>query len=409
VKNGEIIFIDVPQSLAEEMKALSEKDEEMGFTVDPSIPLPVELDTDLTNSTKYENLAEKLSWEMILSGMIQVVSAGRKPSEDSPVFEGVKPHWIDYYRRFVLTLKPEIYDEFTMAAIVKARNDDFDEALEIITALEGLFPFSPEVLLNKVLIMEDKAMNLEKTGHDIEAEKVNDKVLGIYQKALAVEPVLPELMFSAGFFFFRRKEYAQAREYFSQYISLMEDFSDFQSAESSVEGPGNEKNAEKKKKAEAIVKEIESQGLDDYRFLEALDLIRRGAEDEALYIIRDFLEEHSQVSNAWFVLGWALRKLGRWEDALGSYKKAFELGSAGCDIRNEIAICLMELGKLNEAKKELEAALWEEPENIKIISNLGVLALRKKRPDEAAAFFRTVLELNPQDPLALDFFEKSSK
>jgi Tfp pilus assembly protein PilF len=365
--------------------------------VDPSIPLPVELDslnlrTNKSGQIMYqESLAEKLSWEMILSAMIQVIATDKKGAED-PLFEGIKPHWIQYYRTFVLALKPEIYNEFTGAAIIKAKNGDFDEALEIIEALEGLFPSFPEVLLNKALILEEKAAELEKNGRDIEADKVNEKTLETFQKALSTEPVLAELLFHAGFFFFRRKDYAQARSYFREYLSL---------ADSSDEAGGDSKRI---KKAQAIVNEIESQGLDDDRFMEALDLIRQGSEDEALYSIRDFLEEHPRVPNAWFVLGWALRKMGRWHDALDSYSKALELGSEGSDIRNEMAICLMELGKFGEARKELEAALHEEPENVKIISNLGVLALKNNQREEAAGFFRTVLELNPQDPIALDFF-----
>jgi Flp pilus assembly protein TadD len=68
----------------------------------------------------------------------------------------------------------------------------------------------------------------------------------------------------------------------------------------------------------------------------------------------------------------------------------------------------MEQGKFQDARKHLEAALREEPENVKIISNLGVLALRRGEDDEAAAFFRTVLELEPEDPVALEYFGGSS-
>jgi Tfp pilus assembly protein PilF len=72
-------------------------------------------------------------------------------------------------------------------------------------------------------------------------------------------------------------------------------------------------------------------------------------------------------------------------------------------VRNELAICLIELGDLKAARKELETALYEEPENIKIISNLGILALKNGDDDEAAAFFRTVLEIEPNDQLALQY------
>ena len=397
MKNNKIIFMEVPQSLAEEMKSLHTDheghdheghdheghDHAEGFIVDPDIPLPIELESEdndapLNSESLTQNLAETLSWEMILSGMIQVVCT-------KPLYPGTKPHWIDYYRAFVLALKPEIYREFTGAAIVKARNGDFDASLEIIAALEGLFPVSPEVLLNKALILEDRAAEFEKNGNDAEAEKDNEKSLEAYEGALGLEPLIPDIFFNLGFFHLRKKEYRQARKYFSEYLPLAED-------------------SGRREKAELMIREIESQGLDDEKFTEAIGLIREGYEEEALFIIRDFLEEHPRVANAWFVLGWALRKLGRWQDALDSFKKSAELGNLNCEIQNETAICLMELGDYKQARKELEAALREEPENVKIISNLGVLALKNNNKDEAAAFFRTVRELNPDDPIAREFF-----
>jgi cytochrome c-type biogenesis protein CcmH/NrfG len=122
--------------------------------------------------------------------------------------------------------------------------------------------------------------------------------------------------------------------------------------------------------------------------------------------IRALIEKYPKVWNGWFLLGWTLRKLKRYGDALESLKKAEELGGTNSDVKNETAICLMELGDLKAARKELEQALYEEPENIKIISNLGVLALKAGKREEADAFFRTVLELEPEDALARRYLEE---
>jgi Flp pilus assembly protein TadD len=111
------------------------------------------------------------------------------------------------------------------------------------------------------------------------------------------------------------------------------------------------------------------------------------------------------VWNGWFVLGWALRLLDRWADGEAAFKKTIELGGDNSDTRNELAICLMEMGDIAAAGRELEAALKKEPENTKIISNLGVLALKTGDKEKAAAFFRTVLELDSGDPVAKKFLE----
>ena len=426
-----VMFLAVPASLNDEIRHFSHRHsggeeadeasadeasvhetcEEPAFEVDPSILLPVELEPGNDRLDP-----DKLSWEMIISGMLKVISVygrksrltltgpnGKKLPSSGPVIKngdivseagiiGISPNWIDYYRRFVLTVKPEIYHEFTGATIVKAGNGEFDMALEINGVLEGLFPGSPGVLLNKALLLEDRAAALEKNGHA--AEKETAEALEAYQNALSMEPVLPDTFFNAGFFFMRQRDFVLARECFSGYVSA---------AENSEIPSGIP--AEKLKQAKKIIREINSQGLDDINYREAYDCIRAGKDEEGLAKIREFIEGRPKVWNGWFILGWALRKLGRYGDGIEALKKATELGGLSSEILNEKAICLMELGDLNAARKELEQALRDEPENIKIISNLGVLAMKAGKKDEAAAFFRTVLELDPNDPLAKHYLE----
>jgi Flp pilus assembly protein TadD len=67
----------------------------------------------------------------------------------------------------------------------------------------------------------------------------------------------------------------------------------------------------------------------------------------------------------------------------------------------------MELGDYAEARRRLETALRKDPENVKIISNLGVLASKTGDTGLAAGFFRTVLELDPEDPVARVYLDAS--
>jgi tetratricopeptide (TPR) repeat protein len=356
-----IVFLSVPESLRGQVESGGT------FVIDPSIPIPVELapgETDLD--------LEKLSWEMILSGMIRVI--GEDPDDEDA----------DYYRRFVLTVKPNILRELSEAAILKAGNGDYELALEILAALTGLFPHAPEVLLNRALILENRADALARSGMEDQAEAENAAAYGIYRKVLSLNPPYPNGLFNAGFFFMKLRDFSKARECFSAYIPLAD-------------------NPEKKEKAQALIREIEIRGLDDGEFRAAYDCIRQGEEEKGLLKIKRFLERRYDVWNGWFLLGWALRRLGRWADGATSFGKALELGGDNSDTRNELAICLMELGDYRAARQELERALRMDPENIKIISNLGVLALKSGNDDEAAGFFRTVLDLAPEDPLAREY------
>ena len=410
-----VIFLTLPDSI---------KEQEKTFRFDPSIPLPIELEPGKNN-------LEKLSLEMILSGMLKIIStfgsycssgdpegfrnpldpfeAGFKSGDILEIEAGgtnekaiVPLKWIDYYRNFVFTVRPEIYHELTGASIIKARNGEFDIALEINAILEGLFPGSPGVFLNKALILENRAKAAEKNGHH--AGKENAEARKAYETALSLEPVLPDTLFNAAYFYMHIGEYKLAKECFSRYVSGGE--------EAEIQA---EFQPEKKKEAQKIINYIKSQGLDDNNYREAYDYINNGNNEKGLEKIRDYIGKYPKVWNGWFVLGWALRKLGRFADGLEAFKKAEELssgevsgvlGGAGSDLKNEMAICLMELGELKDARKELESALREEPENLKSISNLGVLAMKAGNADEAAAFFRTVLGLDPDDPLAKHFLGK---
>jgi tetratricopeptide (TPR) repeat protein len=379
-RQNRILFLSVPENLRGQIESIAQND----FSINPDIPLPVEIPENEENL----NL-EELSWEMIISGMLSVIAAGPDALDYAQQGAAQKKAWINYYRQFVLTVRPSIMSEFTEAAILKARNGDFDLALEILDALRGLFPSSPAVMLNRALVMEERAAALQRRDSAEAAEDAFQAAEAAYTEALALHPPFPAAQFNAGFFYLGRKNFRRARECFSLYVTIAEDKG-------------------KTEQAQSIIKDIDENGLEDESFSDAYKFIQQGNEEKGMQSIRDYIEKYPSVWNGWFVLGWALRRLGRWEDGAAAFSKAIDLGGRGSDIRNELAICLIESGDLTSARHELESALRDDPENVKIISNMGVLALKSGNNDEAAAFFRTVLELDPQDPIANNFFGKNS-
>ncbi|MDR2160036.1 MAG: tetratricopeptide repeat protein [Treponema sp.] len=389
-RKSRIVFLNVPESLRGEAAPENGYGDQAGgeaeFFIDPAIPIPVEITGDGFN-------LEDLSSEMILSGMIKVIGEGAgepAPGRTQRLPEGTEvltPERIGYYRRFVRALRPGILHEFTGAAILKAKEGDFDTALEILDSLGALYPGHGAVLLNQALVREERAARLERQGREEAAEAESDAAAKIYQELLGLDPPLAAAVFNAGFFFMGRRDFSRARHCFSRYIAL--------------DGEG-----EKAEKAGEMLKEIAAGSLEDEDYQEAWEHIRRGEEVEGMGKVRSFIEAHPRSWQGWFLLGWALRKLRRWEDGEAAFRKAIEFGGGNGDTRNELAICLMEEGRTAEARRELETALRQEPENIKIISNLGVLALKNGSGEEAAAFFRTVLEIEPGDPVAAAFLSR---
>ena len=64
---------------------------------------------------------------------------------------------LNYYRNIITNAKPNIKTELSEAAILKARNEDFEIAEEIFDALRGLDPEDMAIVLNTALFFDQRA------------------------------------------------------------------------------------------------------------------------------------------------------------------------------------------------------------------------------------------------------------
>jgi Flp pilus assembly protein TadD len=340
-----------------------------GFTLDPAILLPVELSPGGAPGTTKE-----LAWEAIVSGTLKLLA--REPAHEHA----------DYYRRFVLAVRPDIRTEFTGAGIMTARNGNHELAIEIFRAMEGLFPGDAVTALNLALAYDGRARALDRAGREEPADAAREAAFEAYKRALAADPGEPALHYNLAFFHLHQRTFEKAREHLAVFLRLSDD-------------------REKRAEARRIVKEIDAQGLAEGLFQRAYDCIRMGREEEGVTLARRFLETHPGAWHAWFLVGWGCRRLGRWSEGREAFEKVVALGGSSPDALNELAICQMELGDLTTAERTLRSALAQEPENTKIVSNLGVVAMRRGLLEEARGYFRTVLELDPADPAARGYLD----
>jgi tetratricopeptide (TPR) repeat protein len=384
MEDSRIVYLFVPESLRSQFEQMPHDHDEHGncieshFEIDPAIPIPAEIPPGEDRLP-----LERLSWEMIISGMIRVVTA-EPDGEDA-----------NYYRTFIATVKPDLLVEFFDAALVKAQSGDFAVAEDIAVSLRAVYPHSPLAHLTGALVAEYKGDAAEAAGREQDAELIYSEATTLYKEAIAEKPPLPAAFFNAGYFYLKRQNFSRAAGYLGDFLDYTEDCED------------DETIVRQREKAGAVINEINKRNLDDELFREAYDFIRIGEPDKGLEKVKKFLEYHSSVWNGWFLLGWALRKLERWQDGVAAFKQCIDLGGDSADTRNELAICLMETGNLRGARREAEHALAFEPDNIKVISNLGVIALREGKHAEAAGFFKTVFDLDPNDPVAKRYFEEN--
>jgi Flp pilus assembly protein TadD len=343
------------------------------FILDQAILLPV----DMPEGASTIKAGER-SWEAIVAGTLKVLA-----------WDPGNEH-ADYYRRFVLAVKPDIRDEFTQIGIAKARGGEPDVAIEIFRALEGVFPNDAITRMNLALAFEERARRMEKLEKTAVADDDLSHAFEAYKAALALDPSEPALHYNVAYFYLHQRSFEKAREHLAVFAKTGSD-------------------AKRVREAKRVMAEIDDQGLMDGLFQKAFDAIRMGREQEGIEAVERFLASRPTVPNAWFLLGWARRRLARYAEGRDAFLKALELGAPHADMLNELAICLMELGDLTESRRRLEQALAIEPENTKVISNLGIVSLKAGDRREALGFFNTVLEIEPEDRIAARYRENLEK
>lgn len=356
------------------------------FPLDTTIPLPVQKkDSDAPGQFNPEELTQ----EQILAGILTVLA-----------YDKQNPN-LQYYRSIITKARPNIKKELSEAAILKVKNEDFEIAEEIFLALQGLDPEDKAITLNMALFFDQRADSYRRSGLKEDADAYDEDALLYYKEAMTSEPAIPDAFFNAGFYYMKLKNYSEAKDAFETYLALTCDIKDEELGENGIY---------KKERVQEILYNIKNQNMDDAKFKAAYDLISKGEEEKGLEQIRLFLQNNPQVWNAWFMLGWGLRRLGRFEDGISAFLKALEYGGdSNSDTYNEMAICYLEMQNLEQAKKALLKALSLEPESTKIISNLGYLALKEGNISEAQKYFSIVLEYDPNDKIAQAELSKLEK
>ena len=342
------------------------------FRVDPSVALPVELEPDAAAVSP-----EELTWDATIAAMLKVL-AYHPHHRDAP-----------YFRRFIRAAKPTIAAELTEAGIIKAHNGDFALAEELFLALTGLNPEDTGAGLNLAFAYEQHADAAERTNTeetDETADGLRKSAERAYFRVLDLDPLHAETHINLAHFYLGQRRYGDARPHLEVYVR-------------------HGKDSERRADAQRILHQMTSDGLAEQSFRAAYELIRGGSEADGLRKIERFLDLHPDVWQAHFLRGWGLRRSGAFAEAKLAFESVLahgrEADAAGlADTYNELAICNLELRCYDDAEVNLRAALQLDPENTKIISNMGILAMKQGRLDDARRYFTTIRELDPNDPLA---------
>lgn len=372
-----IYYITIPQDFIPS---------DSSFKIDSSIKLPVQVKDDASPGNFNP---KEITAEQILAGILTILAYDKKNEH------------LDYYRSIILKVKPNIKKELCEAAILKTKNEDFELAEEIFRALIGLDPNDKAITLNMALFLDQRADSYRMSGLNEDADAYDNDALLYYRDSLEADPPIPDTYFNVGFFYMKQHNYKDAKDAFETYLALTCETSDEEMGEDGVY---------KKERAQEIINNINNENIDDENFRAAYDLISHGQEEKGLEKIRSFLQNNPKVWNAWFLLGWGLRRLERFSDAKNAFLEALKNGgNSNADTYNELSLCYVQEHDFKNAQDSLMKALSLEPENTKVISNLGYLALAQGNKQEARNYFQAVLEFDPKDRIAASELLKLEK
>lgn len=372
-----IYYITIPQDFIPS---------DSSFKIDSSIKLPVQVKDEASPGSFNP---KEITAEQILAGILTILAYDKKNEH------------LDYYRSIILKVKPNIKKELCEAAILKTKNEDFDLAEEIFRALIGLDPNDKAITLNMALFLDQRADSYRMSGLNEDADAYDNDALLYYRDSLEADHPIPDTYFNIGFFYMKQHNYKDAKDAFETYLALTCETSDEEMGEDGVY---------KKERAQEIINNINNENIDDENFRAAYDLISHGQEEKGLEKIRSFLQNNPKVWNAWFLLGWGLRRLERFSDAKTAFLEALKNGgNSNADTYNELSLCYVQEYDFKNAKDVLMKALSLEPENTKVISNLGYLSLAQGNKQEARNYFQAVLEFDPKDKIAASELLKLEK
>ncbi|MDD7202267.1 MAG: tetratricopeptide repeat protein [Sphaerochaetaceae bacterium] len=348
----DIVYITLPPSMARDIN---------GFRLDPARELPIQLPA----GKKHLDGDTQVTLDMIVSGMLRIICY----QADNPNFP--------YYKQFVLAAEPDAVEQLNLAAIAqeKAGHDAFAE--ELFLTVNHLYPQSATFINLATCYSQRAASDKEKgTVYDMYAQKALDTLM----EGVRMFPKDPDLLCEVGYFHLYQGNTETAEDYFEQYLAVAP-------------------QGEKRSKVEKVFADINKKISNDTALMHAYDQISMGEEDKALETLKDWIVKNPKTWNGYFLQGWALRKLGRFDEARESFLTCLNLGQKDGDIYNELSLCEFSLGNKPLAKDYLDIAVDLDGKNLTYLSNLAYMHLEDEEYGQARRLLEKARALDSSDPL----------
>ncbi|SHK49907.1 tetratricopeptide repeat protein [Paramaledivibacter caminithermalis] len=349
-KVNDVVFINLKENKKFEVK---------GFIFDDAIPLPMPLN-EVVTKVKDENDTKDISIIKIIQGMVYIMGI------DS------RFRYNDVYKEFLKTFDKDIINVILKQGF---------KSIEAGNKIEGLICFKACLYIDDNNL--DSLYNYARCAEELANEwggKYNkdfeDEAIEVFERITETYPDFSLSYYHLGFHYINKKLYKKAEKTWNKCIDI-----------------GIDEN----KEMEIINKLSEI----DYKiqYEEGYNLVLSGRPHEALEKLLPLEEKYSDWWNLQFFIGLAHRHLRDFENALNHFEKAHRIVPRQVDVLNEIGLCNISLGRINEAIKSFEEALNIKADHSEILCNLGIAYLEAGNFIKANEYVRKSYEINPHDEI----------
>lgn len=338
-------------------------------TIRADIPIPVQFPEG--------SVTDDIDFNSIVAGLIRIV-AWNPDNKD-----------IEYYKKLLLELQPDVVKELNLAAIAKSKKKEFEFAEELMLAVNHLSD-APESYINLAVLYAQMTVELHKKNDDTKADMYDDKIIAVLNECKSRHEKYAATYSEISAFHMRHGDIESARDYLAKYTEL-------------------EKDTKKREQARSTLESIEKMLSSKDQIMYAYDKMMMGCADDALEIMDKYIASNEKRWESFFLRGWAKRVLEDYSGAQKDLLESIRIDGKNAEVYNELSICARESGDTELAKSYLQIAVDLDGDDVIYLSNLAFLHLASGEFEESRELLEKARKIDPEDPQLKYLIEEYEK
>ena len=345
-----------------------------GYKVTEDIPLPIVVDDLIEEVKENENISEEIEFSSFINGMVYILGV-------DPEFKYNKE-----YKEILYKYDEKIEDYILYRGIKDITEDKLEAGMIWLRALYFTNNKNLIAKYNYALAVAEKAKLLIESNDMAKGRTFLDVSTNILEEILNDDPDFHLAHYKLGYHYKSKKEYKKSQLTWEKFLRLG--------------------------KEDELLEEVRNcleNMKDDVIYEEGYNLVLEGYYQEGLEKLLVLEERYDKWWNLYFIIGLRYRGIGEFVDASTYYEKVLELEEDQVDALNELGLCLVYTGKVDEAIVNFTKAIDLRPEDYEIMCNRGMTYLQIDNVEDAKKDIMKAHEINPNDEITISCLNELDK